>query len=341
MSGTPVELFVGVDIGGSSVEAVVADPEHRVVAHAIKPTDATSSERLLGNADAAIRQVLAAVDGSAATVSGIGVGIPGQVDADSGVVRLAMNLNIDGDGLAFGDAIGDAFDFPVAVENDVRAAAVGAYEMWRHETRDMNTLVYLSIGTGIAAGVVIDGRLHRGRDGLAGEIGHVVVLDDGPECRCGLRGCLEAVAAGPAISRLWPSDDRRYAQALFRAARDGHAEALAAAALLTTRITEAVQWLAIGYGADLCVLGGGVGSVGEPLLSAIRERLDGFARRSELARRLVTQERVVAMPEGFPTGAIGAAAVARQRLGHGSAERRSKEARTRGEGQRAGTEEST
>jgi predicted NBD/HSP70 family sugar kinase len=208
-------LFLGVDIGGSSVEAVASDADHRVVAHAISPTDVASGDGILASASAAIREALRSVDGASDDVAGIGIGVPGQVDADTGVVRLAMNLNIDGDGLAVGAAIVDAFGLPVAVENDVRAAAVGAYEVHRTDTEDLRTLVYLGIGTGISAGVVVDGRLHRGRDGLAGEIGHVVVAPDGPACRCGLRGCLEAVAAGPAIRRLWPSEDRRYAQAAW------------------------------------------------------------------------------------------------------------------------------
>lgn len=310
-------LFLGVDIGGSSVEAVVTDPDHRVVAHGLGPTDVGSGARIVASAVAAIRQALGEATGAVEAIAGVGVGVPGQVDAETGVVRFAMNLNIDEAGLAVGPAVGEAFGLEVAVENDVRAAAVGAYEVLRHETADLRTLAYLSIGTGISAGVVVDGRLHRGRDGLAGEIGHVVVAEDGPECRCGLRGCLEAVAAGPAISRMWPSGDRRYAQALFRAAAAGDPEATAAAAVLTARLTEAVQWLALAHGADLVVLGGGVGSEGGPLLAAIRDRLSGFAHRSELAGRMAPPERVVAMPTGHPTGAIGAAAVARRRLGDG------------------------
>ena len=88
---------------------------------------------------------------------------------------------------------------PVVIENDVRAAAIGLHE--RGVVGDASDLAYLAVGTGIAAGVVLDGRLHRGARGLAGEIGHAIVDPDGPRCACGQRGCLEAFASGPSIAR--------------------------------------------------------------------------------------------------------------------------------------------
>jgi predicted NBD/HSP70 family sugar kinase len=307
-------FVVGVDVGGSSIEAVVTDPEHRVAAHALEPTDASSGEAIVATTVAAIHGALARAAGAAEVVTGIGIGVPGRVDVEDGTVRFAMNLRIGEAGLALGPSVAEAFGLEVAVENDVRAAAVGADALFRRRTPDLHTLVYLNIGTGISAGVVVDGRLQRGRLGLADEIGHVVVTEDGPDCRCGLRGCLEAVAAGPAIARMWPSEDGRSAEALFRAAAAGHPDAVAGASTLTALWTEATQWLALAHGADLVVLGGGVGSVGGPILGAIRDRLAAFAERSELARRLIPPDRVTAVPPDHPAGAIGAAVVARNRL---------------------------
>lgn len=314
MTSAADALFLGVDIGGSSVETVVTDRAHHVAAHALEPTDTSSGEAVVASARASIRGALVRAAGAAEVVAGIGIGVPGQVDADRGVVRFAMNLNIGEAGLALGAAVEEAFGLDVAVENDVRAAAVGAYELFRPQVPDLHTLVYLSIGTGISAGVVVDGGLRRGRRGLAGEIGHVVVDEDGPPCRCGLRGCLEAVAAGPAVAQRWPAEDGRNAERLFAAAAEGRPDAIRAGAEFTARWVEAIQWLGLAHGADLVVLGGGVGSVGGTLLDAIRLRLAEFAERSELARRLLPPERVVSVPAGHPTGAIGAAAVARDRL---------------------------
>lgn len=336
MSALDGRLFVGVDVGGSSVKAVVTDDARTVLSQVQLPTDASDATAVLTSAATAVDRVLEDV-GDAKTVAGIGIGVPGQVDPATGVVRMAMNLNIGDEGVPIGTSIAERFEVDTTVENDVRAAAVGAFEALRPRTPDLHTLVYLSIGTGVSAGVVVGGELFRGRDGLAGEIGHVVVEEDGPECACGLRGCLEAVVAGPALRAMWPSADGKHAQDLYRAAATGDATAAAAAHRLTVRLTETVQWLAIAYGADLLVMGGGVGSLGEPLLSSIRDRLSAFADRSELAGRMVPPDRVVAMPSGHPTGAIGAAVLAMQRLGDGRAgSKGGEEARTAATGNDGG-----
>jgi glucokinase len=311
--------FVGVDIGGTSMEAVVVDASDRVIGQAVLRTGLAGGDKLTSTAIAAIDEALERSALRRDGIGGIGIGVPGQVDVETGIVRMAMNLNID-DGLTIGPSIGREFGVPTSVENDTRAAAVGAHDFMARLVPDLRSIAYLGIGTGISAGLVIDGRVHRGRDGLAGEIGHVVVVDGGPLCRCGLSGCLEAVAAGPAIGRLWPGGDGRAAEDLFRAAAAGNATAARAADTVSGHLVRAIQWLAMAYGADLVVLGGGVGSIGGPFLSAIRDRLGGLADRSDLARRVIPPDRVVSMPAGYPTGAIGAALVARRRLPPGGAE---------------------
>ena len=94
--------------------------------------------------------------------------------------------------------LAEAFGAPTTLENDVRAAAVGAYRLVRVR-EEVRHLAYLSVGTGIAAGVMLDGRLYRGANGMAGEIGHTIFEPGGYRCGCGMPGCLEAVAAGPAV----------------------------------------------------------------------------------------------------------------------------------------------
>jgi glucokinase len=140
----------------------------------------------------------------------------------------------------------------------------------------------------------------------------VVVEANGPRCRCGLDGCLEAVAAGPALQRLWPDGDGRPAEAMFEAATAGDPTARRLTEEVIDRYVLAVQWLGAAWGADLIALGGGIGSIGDPLLVPIRERLAGWAARSELASWVLPPERVVSLPAGLLAGAIGAAALARR-----------------------------
>jgi len=126
-SGTDVPAVLGVDIGGSSVEAVVVDGVERMLGRARIPTDTDGGgDGVVGSAARAIR---AAIDACpiAPAILGIGVGVPGHVDGDSGLVRLAVNLNIDEPGLAIGPLLAKQFGAPVVVENDARAGAMGAY----------------------------------------------------------------------------------------------------------------------------------------------------------------------------------------------------------------------
>ena len=173
----------------------------------------------------------------------------------------------------------------------------------------LRSLAYLSIGTGISAGLVIDGALHRGAEGMAGEIGHVEVDPDGPECRCGLHGCLEAVAAGPAIARVWPGETP--ATSLYRAAADGDQDARRIVARISRVLANTVQWLVMASGVELVVLGGGVASVGDPFLASIREHLVERAARSELAALVLPADKVVLLPPGHPVGAMGAVELVR------------------------------
>ena len=140
----------------------------------------------------------------------IGIGVPGLVDAEAGSVRHAVNLDLDGGWLPLGRELEQLLGHKVVVENDVNAAALGAAALLPAGVpRD---LAYLSIGTGLAAGIVLDGRLRRGVHGAAGEIGHIPVDPAGPLCACGQRGCLELTVSGAALSASYGGS----AQDLFR-----------------------------------------------------------------------------------------------------------------------------
>lgn len=126
---------------------------------------------------------------------GVGVGTPGLVDSDRGVIQMAPDLGWQD--VRVGPRLADQFAVPVAVVNRAKAAALG--EAWCGAGRQVDNLVYVSVSTGIAAGVVLGGRLYRGVSMSEGELGHVTVVPDGPRCHCGNRGCLQALAGAEAI----------------------------------------------------------------------------------------------------------------------------------------------
>ena len=187
-------LVAGVDVGGTKVSIVVTDDLDRILYERVTPTDRSALvgqiAGLVGDARRQLPHDLVAV----------GVGIPGRVDPEDGSVSMAVNLGITD--LALGSMLQAELGVPIFVEHDARAAALWLSQQptagWPHGSAN---LAFLAIGTGVSAGIVLDGALLRGANSFAGEVGHVVADPDGVVCACGLRGCLETIAAGPAIAR--------------------------------------------------------------------------------------------------------------------------------------------
>jgi predicted NBD/HSP70 family sugar kinase len=195
---------------------------------------------------------------------------------------------------------------PVLVENDVNAATLGAVAL-----SGADDLVYLSIGTGLAAGLVLDGRLRRGDHGAAGEVGHVPVDPSGQPCSCGQRGCLETVASGTALAAAWPSGDQPAAQALFAAAASGDPAAIAIRDRFADGVAEAIRVLSLSVDPRTIVLGGGVAQLGQPLLAAVTEALLRQAAASPFLASLDLAGRVRVIPADHPVAAVGAALLGR------------------------------
>ena len=328
MSGRRGGLVVGADIGGTKTAILVCEPDGTVRARSIAPTAVGAPERA---ADAIASLVSAALEQAAATpadVVALGVGVPGRVDRAQGRVTLAVNL--DWHDLPLGPRLEARLGIPTIVENDVRAAALGLHR--RRLFGPTESLALLAIGTGISAGVVLDGKLHRGALGLAGEIGHAIVEPDGPRCACGNRGCFEAIAAGPAIVNRtlagWaarrngqapdPREQRERritgADAVFAAAATGDEVAREVIESVGRAIAWGIHLLALAYDVERIVLGGGVSHAGEPFMAPIRRELDRYRAVSPLAAEILLPDLVQLLPSGADAGAWGAVTVAREML---------------------------
>lgn len=280
---------LGVDVGGTSIRMQV----YPVSAVRVEVPTAASGGAAL------VERIVSLFD--EATAGGpepdrVGVGIAGLVDTVRGTVRHAVNLGIDREPFPLADELSGRLGVPVVVENDVRAAALGTYHHLLPTHPAITSLVYLGLGTGISAGVIIDGRLHRGSRGIAGEIGHAPLGDPTVRCECGLMGCLEAVAGGRALDARIDGGARR----LFDdsvANRDEAARVVAA-------IARAVHVLAAVFDPDLFVLGGGVAADAAP---EVREFLAGTASASPFGGAVLAPDRVVTLPPDADVGTAGAA----------------------------------
>lgn len=299
-------MRVGIDIGGTKTAAVAIGADGRV-AHELRMTTGFGGDAVLATAARAIADLARAAGVDPGEFETIGIGIPGAVDAATGRVSHAVNLGLEDLDLAA--LVARELGRPVRVENDVKAAALGAHHVLVTQGASLPSMAYLNLGTGLAAGIVRDGAVWRGARGVAGEIGHIPVVADGPPCPCGQQGCLELFGSGSAIARQWPTDHPQPVRALFAAADGGDDTAHAVRTSFVAAVAAAVRILVLTVDVDLVVIGGGISNLGDPLLDAVRAVLVAEAGRSPFLAMQDLPDRVRLVPPGFPAAAVGAALV--------------------------------
>jgi glucokinase len=289
---------IGLDIGATKIHGVVASPEGAVLAEALATTP-SGGDDVVAAAAGVVAELRRMLDGALDAI--IGVGVPGLVDSARGAVKHAVNLGVD-DWFPIADRIAERTGGRVIVDNDVSAAALGAAKVTGHPD-----LVYLSIGTGLAAASILDGRLRRGFRSAAGEIGHVPVDPRGRACRCGQVGCLETEASGSAVADAWPVVGVPPAQALFDAAAAGDPRAVEVRDRFAARVADAVRLVSLMADPEYVVLGGGVAQVGDRLRIAVAHALAEQAATSPFLQSLDLPGRVLLVPGDVPVAALGAA----------------------------------
>jgi glucokinase len=311
------DVVLGVDVGGSKVLAVAVDDRLRVLGrHRVGSRHGPRGVH--DSVHEAVAGALAVAGADPSAVLAAGVGVPGVVTPGTGKVSYAVNLGLGRDTVDLAALLADLAPAPVVVENDVNAAAVGVHAA----DPAGGDLALLSVGTGLAAGLVVDGRLHRGSTGVAGEIGHLQVEPQGPACGCGQRGCLETVSSGQALAREWPAPPgTSVAEAVWAAADAGAPHARTLRHRFVGGLAAAVRTLVLTWDVPRVVLAGGVADLGEPLAQAVRHRLAQDAAGTHLLQALRLPERVTVLPAPLrDVGAVGAArcaVAAAQRLAAG------------------------
>ncbi len=312
-------LTVGVDVGGTKVGAGVVDEDGQVLERIRR----ASSAQVPGAAELTITEVVLEL-AARYPVEAVGVGAAGLVDETRSIVRFAPNLGWREQPVR--QRLQDATGLPVVVENDANAAAWGEYRFGA--ARGRGDIVMVTVGTGIGGGLVLGGRLYRGRFGVAAEIGHMVLDPSGLPCGCGRRGCWEQYASGNALlrdTRARAAADRDRARELL-ALGDGTPEGIAGKhvtkaaragdPVAVEAFREAGYWLGRGM-AELAalldpaafVVGGGVSEAGDLLLGPAR---------AEFGRHLLASDvrpiaEILPAELGNLAGLVGAAELARQR----------------------------
>jgi glucokinase len=291
-------MRVGVDIGGTNTDAVVLDDAGAIV-HSLRMPTGWGDDAVLDTATAVVRQLAHAAGIEPSEFTSIGVGIPGAVDAERGTVTHARNLGVQL--LELGTLLEANLGAAVRVENDVNAAALGAF----HQVglAESNSLAYLNLGTGLAAGLVLGGQLWRGSRGAAGEIGHILIDPAGPLDDDGQPGALEVLASGSGIASQRPGS----VPEMLAAAAAGDEQAIEIRRRMFEGVASAVRILVLTVDVDVVVIGGGISNMGDELLSAVRSIVADWEETSPFISSLGLGERIRILPPNSSTAATGAA----------------------------------
>ncbi|NUT37990.1 MAG: ROK family protein [Hamadaea sp.] len=299
------QVVVAVDVGGTGMKCALVGPDHQVL-HTER--HATRADR---GAEAVVETIIEVVEGLVAKAKAdghlpiaAGICIPGVVDEAAGIVRYAANLG-GMKNLPLRDRVAERIGLPVRVGHDVRTGGLAEARLGAGSASAAEQVLFIPIGTGIAAAHIIDGRVLAGGHWGAGEIGHIIVRPGGPLCGCGQRGCLEAVASASAVGR-------RYSErvGVTVSAREVAAQAAAGDPIAAEVWSETVDALADAlltaqalYDPTLVIVGGGLAEAGEQLLGPLRTAL-----RQRIA--FFTEPRIVPARLGDEAGCLGAALLA-------------------------------
>lgn len=322
-------LFIGIDLGGTNIKAALVNTDTGdIAATRSTPTRAREGhDAVISQMAVLVEEIILASNKTKADIGGIGVGIPGALDLDKGMTVFLPNLPGNWRNVPVRDQLARISGLHVAILNDARSMTMGEWKFGAGRGFDM---ACYTLGTGIGGGLVLNGQLHLGINGSAGELGHVSVDLNGPICGCGSRGCIEAYASGPAIAALGMKAivqgrnttmadmcggdlNKVTPELVAEAAKRGDEAAREIYEFAGNIIGAGIANVITATTPRRIVIGGGVAAAGELILDPIRRSM-----RSRVFLVDALQVEVVAAQLGNNAGLIGAAVWARQQLEAGT-----------------------
>ena len=293
------DWVIGIDLGATKIALGLIDPGDRIVARRRIPTDGDAGPQVVVGRTAQAVTELAGELPAGERVAAVGICTPGPVDHQSGTLIDPPNLQ----GLhntPLRQMLSDRLGLPVSLEHDAKAAALGEFHYGAG--RGEQSMVYIVVGTGVGAAIIIDGRLYRGLHNSAGEVGHITLDRDGELCPCGSSGCVETYVAGPWLARRYTrgleqegrepeSPLRITGETVARLAQEGDPLAVRVLAQAGEALGVAVASLAMVLDVDLFVIGSSVARAGDLLLGRARDVVPCCSYDSVSCRvRIVTTE---------------------------------------------------
>ena len=316
--------IIGVDLGGTKILVAGMDADHRILARTKIPTGAEDGpEAVIDRIAAGVEAIVDEMDVPPDSVAGIGIGAPGPLDPETGIVTFAPNLKWHH--VPLKEMLESRLSIPTFVENDVNLGVLGEHLLGAG--RGVKDMVGVFVGTGIGGGVILNGKLYRGFNRSAGEVGHMVIRVGGPRCGCGNRGCWEALASRTAIVRSIRKALQKGKKSVLQEKAAKNSAPIKSGvlgwalrqgdALVEKEMKREAKYLGIGvanlinlFSPQKVVLGGGVVSAMEHwLMDPVRRH----ARRHALEHAMLGVE-IVPAALGDDAGILGCAVLVQQRL---------------------------
>ncbi|MCX0279323.1 ROK family glucokinase [Bombilactobacillus mellis] len=311
--------LLGIDLGGTTTKFAIMKPQGEIQQRWSIQTDVLNDgNNIIPNIIDSINHHLQLYQMSAKQFQGIGIGTPGSVDYQTGTVDSAFNLNWDRP-MALKEQIELHTNIPVQVENDANVAALG--ERWLGAGKNADNVAFVTLGTGVGGGIIINGQIVHGQGGSAGEIGHMTINPQGYRCTCGKRGCLETVASATGIVHVARDYAQEYAgdselkasldngddltaKDVFDLAKQNDPLALKVTSAVCDQLGLALSIVAVTINPQYIIIGGGVSNAGDFLLQRVQESYNRYVFSSVKKTTTLTLATL-----GNEAGVIGAASL--------------------------------
>ncbi len=305
---------IAVDVGGTSIKLGLIDDTGTILQRLELPTSVEKEDAILVQIAAGIEILLQEQRLIRNDLLGVGLGVPGYLDKGTEIVTLAPNIKWKN--YPAKSKLEGMINLPVKIDNDANCAAVG--ERWLGAGKMVDNMIMVTIGTGVGGGIIINGEVVRGAQGIGGEIGHIVVEPDGRQCGCGKIGCLETVASATAIRRkviesleqgelsqlgsIWEQHQELTARQVVEAAHTGDTLANAIFDQVAYTLALVLSGLTHALNPDKILIGGGISYAGDSLFEPLRNYFSRFTLDEANSNELITQAML-----GNDAGIIGAA----------------------------------
>ena len=310
-------IAIGIDIGGTSIKGAAVDSNGRVYEKFSMPfIKGEPGEITIRKLSEMVKEYIYA-NSLENKIVGIGIGSPGTLDVKNNIVNYANNLGWND--LHIGDIMHENLPYPIRLTNDANAAALGEAKFGAGKTYD--TVIMLTLGTGVGGGIIINGKLFEGNEGKGGELGHTVIMMDGEPCTCGRKGCLEAYASATALIRdtkkamtlnkkslMWkisPDIDLVGGKVPFEAAQAGDPTAIKVLDNYVKYLGEGILNYCNIFRPNVVVLSGGIANAGPFLF----DKLNKYVEERNYGYQATPKVEIVPAELGYDSGKIGAAAL--------------------------------